>query len=149
MGVNGQSRYQSVGYANHVSPRLGFAWQVQPTTVIRGGGGMFYSNLWGQGSSPPGYGISGFTAATSMVPSINGVTPTNTLSDPYPTGLNAATGSSLGAATLLGQSVSFYPRDQKTPYTIQWNIGLQQLFPHAVSLEVSYVGTTRCMSRST
>jgi hypothetical protein len=141
VGVDGNSRYQSNVYADHVSPRLGFAWQAHPNTVVRGGGGLFYSNLWGLGSSPPGYGISGFTAATSMVTSINGVTPVNTLNNPYPTGLNPVSGSSLGAATLLGQSVTFYDRAQKTPYTIQWNFGIQQLFPHSVFLDLSYVGT--------
>ncbi len=139
--VNGVSRNQSNPYYDHVSPRLGFSWQARPDTVVRGGGGLFYSNLWGLGSSPPSYGISGWTSATSMVTSQNGVTPTNTLSNPYPTGLNVASGSSLGSATLLGQSVSFYNRAQKTPYTVQWNFGIQQLFPHSVFLDLTYAGT--------
>ena len=140
-GVNGQSRYQSNPYWDHVSPRVGFAWQANPNTVVRGGGGLFYSDLWGIGSSPTSFGISGFTTATSMVTSVNGVTPTNTLTNPYPTGLNQASGSSLGAATLLGQAVTFYDRAQKTPSTIQWNFGIQQLFPHSVAMEITYVGT--------
>jgi hypothetical protein len=140
-GAGGNSRYQSNPYYDHISPRLGFAWQANPNTVIRGGGGLFYSDLWGIGSSPTSFGISGFTTATSMVTSINGVTPTNTLSNPYPTGLNVASGSSLGAATLLGQAVTFYNRAQKTPSTIQWNFGIQQLFPHSVALDLAYVGT--------
>jgi hypothetical protein len=103
--------------------------------------GLFYGNLWGSGAAPSGYGISGFSAATNMVTSINGVTPTNTLSNPYPTGPNPVTGSSLGAATLLGQSVSFYGRAQKTPYNIHWNFGVQQLFPHSAVLALTNVGT--------
>ena len=141
VGVNGNSRYQSNVNANHVSPRVGFAWQLNPATVVRAGGGLFYSNNWGGGLSPPAYGISGFTAATSMVSTLNGVTPFGSLSNPYPTGLNPASGSSLGAATLLGQSVTFTDRNLKTPYTIQWNADVQQLFPHSWVLDIAYVGT--------
>lgn len=141
-GVNGQSRYDSTAYADHFEPRLGFAWHALPKTVVHGGGGLFYDTLWGpEGEQPSNYGISGFTAATSMVTSLDGVTPYNTMSNPYPTGLNAASGSSLGAATLLGQSISAAERDLKTPYAAQWNFGLEQQLAARWSLDVTYVGT--------
>ena len=142
VGVDGNSRYQSTAYPAQFSPRLGFAWQAQPTTAVRGGGGIFYSTVWGAGGvAPTSYGISGFTTATDMVTTIDGVTPFDQVTNPYPSGLNQASGSSLGAATLLGQGVSFTERNLKTPYTIQWNMDVQQLLPHAWILDIGYVGT--------
>jgi Carboxypeptidase regulatory-like domain/TonB-dependent Receptor Plug Domain len=141
VGVGGNSRYDGNVDANNLAPRLGFAWHVTPKTVIRAGGGIFYGTSWGFGSQPSQFGISGFTAATTLVSSIDGVTPTASLSNPYPSGLNAATGSRLGAATLLGQDISFYDRGNVTPYTGQWNFDLQRQLPLSLLLEVAYVGT--------
>ena len=141
-GVAGESRYDSKAYADHFEPRVGFAWHAFPKTVVHGGGGLFYDTLWGaEGEQPSNYGISGFTAATSMVTSLNGVTPYNTVDNPYPTGLNVASGSSLGPATFLGQSVSAAERNLKAPYAEQWNLGVQQLLTTNLSLDVVYVGT--------
>jgi hypothetical protein len=143
-GARGQNRYDSTAYASHVEPRFGFAYHVMPTTVVHGGGGMFYSTLWGpSGEQPSNYGISGFIAQTSMVTTVNGngVTPLNTLSNPYPTGLNAVTGSSLGPATLLGQSVTAALRTLKAPYAVQYNVGIQQQLANNLTLDLSYVGS--------
>jgi hypothetical protein len=76
------------------------------------------------------------------VTSLNGgVTPFNTIGNPYPAGLNPVMGSTLGPATLLGQSVSFYDRGNVTPYTVQWNLDVQRELPQGVLLDVAYVGT--------
>lgn len=142
VGVNGQSRYDTTAYADHLEPRFGFAWHILTNTVVHGGGGLFWDTLWGCcGEQSSNYGISGFTAATPMVTTLNGVTPYDTISNPYPTGLNAATGSSLGTATLLGQSISAPERDLKTPYTEQWNFGIQQQLAQNLSIDLTYVGT--------
>ncbi len=143
VGVNGNSRYDSNTQPNHYSPRLGFAWHARPKTVVSGGGGVFYDTLWGAGASQPSnYGISGFTATTSMVTTLDGVTPYDTLSDPYPSGLVPVSGSSLGSATLLGQTISATERSMlKTPYAVQWNLGIQQQLAANWILDVRYVGT--------
>src|SRR5690606_890289 len=46
-----------------------------------------------------------------------------------------------GAATLLGQNVSFFNRDNITPYSAQWNFNIQTQLPGRVLLETGYVGT--------
>jgi hypothetical protein len=140
-GVNGLSRYQGNSDFNNFGPRAGFSWHPLSKTVFRGGAGMFYGNSWGIGGAPTAFGVSGFSAATSVVSSLDGVTPVTTLSNPYPTGLNQATGSSAGGATLLGQSVTFYDRNNVTPYTIQYNFDVQRELPYALLLDVGYVGT--------
>ncbi len=142
VGVDGNSRYDSSIQPNHYSPRLGFAWHARPKTVVSGGGGMFYDTVWGVGEAPAGYGISGFTATTSMVTTLDGVTPYHTLSNPYPSGLVPVSGSSLGSATLLGQAISATERNMlKTPYAVQWNLGIQQQLAANWILDVKYVGT--------
>ncbi len=141
VGVDGASRYQSNPDINNAAPRVGFAWHADPKTVVRGGAGLFYGTNWGIGGAPSQFGISGFGTSTSIVTSLDGVTPIASLSNPYPNGLNRPTGSSLGAATLLGQGVSFYDRNNVTPYTIQWNFDIQRELPHSVLLDVGYVDT--------
>ncbi|MBS1855699.1 MAG: TonB-dependent receptor [Acidobacteria bacterium] len=141
VGVNGASRYDSQVDANNFAPRVGFAWHLMPKTVIRAGAGVFYGTNWGIGGAPDGFGISGFSAATGIVTSLDGVNPVVSFSNPYPNGLNAATGSSLGAATLLGQGITFYDRGNVTPFTYQWNFDIQRELPRSVLLDVAYVGT--------
>lgn len=141
VGVNGNSRYQQNPDRNNFAPRLGFAWRMSPRMVIRSGAGVFYGATTGLGGAATGYGVSGFQASTSMVGSLDGVTPFNTLSDPYPNGLNTPTGSSLGGATLLGQSINSFDRGNETPYSLQWNFDVQRELPRSVLLDVGYVGT--------
>jgi hypothetical protein len=126
---------------NNFSPRLGIAWTITPKTVIRTGGGLFYSGLTGVGTGSAGFGISGFQTNTTMVTSLDGVTPFNTLRDPYPNGLNRPTGSSLGAATLLGQPVMFFNRGNRMPYSAQWNFNIQRELPGNMVFEIGYMGT--------
>ena len=141
VGVNGVSRYQGNVDANNFSPRVGFAWHVTPKTVIRAGGGIFYGTNWGFGAQPSQFGISGFGSTTTIVSSLNGVSPIVSFNNPYPNQLNPSTGSSLGAATLLGQDITYYDRSNLTPYTGQWNFDIQRELPAGMLLDVAYVGT--------
>ena len=85
----------------------GLAWQYQwnKDTVIRAAYGIFFappSTAAGQS-----LGVIGFAATTSMVTSLNGgITPYNTLDNPYPQGYQPITGSSLGLNTALGSSIT-------------------------------------------
>jgi hypothetical protein len=141
VGVQGVSRYQGNIDPNNVAPRIGFAWHVTPKTVIRSAGGIFYGTIWGFGAQPSQFGVSGFSTVTNIVSSLNGVTPIVSLNNPYPTGINQATGSSLGPATLLGQDISFFDRGNLTPYTAQWNFDIQRELPAGILFDVAYVGT--------
>jgi len=140
VGVNGNSREQWNPDRNNFSPRLGFAWNVAPKTVIRGGGGIFYAAMTGVGGASGAFGVSGFEASTTLVTSLNGVTPLNFLDNPYPTGINQPTGSSLGAATLLGQNVRFVDRNLRQSYSTQWNLNVQRELPGGLLAELGYAG---------
>ena len=142
-GVGDNPRTNTKFDANNFAPRFGFAYQVAPKTVLRGGGGLFYSSITGIGSGPGSFGISGFQTTTSMLTSVGnaGLIPLNPLSNPYPSGLLRATGSSQGAATLLGQAISFTDRGNVTPYSVQWNFNVQRELPGAILTEAGYLGS--------
>jgi hypothetical protein len=70
----------------------------------------------------------------------NNLTPTATLSNPFPTGLLAPVGSTQGLSTFLGQTVSFLNPNMKDPYSIRWNLGVQHEFGKDLLLEAVYMG---------
>jgi len=140
VGVGGQSRFQSNPDRNNLAPRMGFAWQAARKTVIRGGAGMFFGAMLGVGGAGANFGVSGFAATSTMVTSQDGVTPFRYLSNPYPDGLVSATGSKLGAATLLGQAVGITDRGNYVPYSAQWNFDIQRELPGGILFDVGYAG---------
>src|SRR5262249_34835708 len=102
---------------------------------------VFFSSITGIGSGFNSFGVSGFTAQTTMVNSLDGLRPFNTLSNPFPQGLVKASGSSQGPATLLGQAINFTDRGNVTPYAVQWNFNVQHELPGAVLIEAGYIGS--------
>ncbi len=55
-----------------------------------------------------------------------GVTPYNTLDDPYPQGIINPPGKQAGLNTLIGQNAAANQRNFRTGYMQQWNFGIQQ-----------------------
>lgn len=141
VGVNGVSRYQTNPDRNNFSPRAGFAFRLTDKTVIRGGAGMFIGTITGVGGGAGSFGVSGFTTSTQVVTSLDGVTPKDYLRNPFPNGLLQATGSSQGAATLLGQAIQFTDRGNYSPYSVQWNFNLQRELPYSVLFDLGYAGS--------
>ncbi len=137
--TDGLPRTQTDGDFNNFAPRFGFSYQLTPRTVIRGGSGVSYAPF--QSGTGAG-GLSGFSAQTAFVASLDGITPINFIDNPHPNGVVFPTGSSLGAATLLGQSISFVNRDEVTPYAIQSNFNIQHQLPGQVLFDVAYVANS-------
>ena len=75
-----------------------------------------------------------------MVATQNGVTPYNLLGNPFPSGLNVISGSSQGAATNLGQSLSVWANNPRVTYNVQWNFDIQQQLPGSLLIDVAYAG---------
>ena len=156
--INGQpllGAFDLVNTANHpeaglnpehyglVAPRIGIAYRLNDKTVIRTGGGIFYipaTLQFPQGpySNPLDYFVN------NMITSINSqVTPLNTLSNPYPTGLTAAPGRNPNfQQLLLGGALSGHGdlQYEKYGYTYQWNFTVQRQFAGDLSLEAGYAG---------
>jgi hypothetical protein len=118
------------------APRIGFAYQLMPKLVMRGGYGIFYPPSYrGTGPAP------GFSSDTPYIASNDaGLTPAGTLSNAFSAGLVPVSGSSLGGLTNVGQSVSAVSRDRKTYYTQQWTYGIQFAPTSNDVLDLTYVG---------
>jgi TonB-dependent receptor-like protein len=117
---------------NNFAPRLGIAYRLGQTpdheTVLRGGAGVFYDT--GNTQASQGYfygiGVTGTTYLTSGFPltqaQLQAIPAPNT-NPPY-----------------SSQIVGFDPH-LKLPYTVQWNVALEQRLGAKQAVTVSYVGS--------
>jgi hypothetical protein len=124
------------------SPRVGFAYNPTSQWVVRGGFGMSYlppvvAFSLGPYNNPPNM------ATTTMTASLDGgVTPYDTLSNPYPNGIAKPTGRSQAYIdSLIGQGIQSPLPAQPLSYTMQWNMGLQKQIGNTMVLNVGYVGS--------
>jgi hypothetical protein len=123
--------------ANLWQPRAGFAFQISPKTVLRGGWGMYMIPFGVDGVFQPGY-----SQTTSIVPTLNsGLTFTSSLANPFPNGVTEPTGSAGGLSTFLGQTISITPLDRHTGRVQRWQAGMQRELPGRWVVEISYAGT--------
>lgn len=117
---------------NNFAPRLGIAYQVTPTTVIRAGAGMFYADS-------PFVGASGRLVAnppffkTFSFPT-DQINPILHLSTGFP---NNVLGATVDASSA---TLSAWAPDMKQAYVNHWSFGIQQQFKNNV-FEANYVGT--------
>jgi hypothetical protein len=140
-GTNGLSNTLFNIEKRDFTPRLGFAFAANPTTVVRGGFGIFYGPITGGGFNGAAVPTTGFSATTTWVGTLDGITPVNLLSNPFPQGFVFPTGSSQGLATSIGQSVTGFSRNRPTPYAEQFNLDVQQEFAHNLVLDIAYAGS--------
>jgi hypothetical protein len=121
-----------------IAPRIGLAYQVRPGTVIRTGGGIFYTMATYGANN---YGTAPFRASTPWVPTVDGVTPTDLLRNPFPNGVLQPPGASGGLNSALGLGVgSPVPNTMTTPYNSQWNFSIAQDLGATTVLELAYAG---------
>lgn len=137
-GVNGNSRRVEIADKNNWDPRIGLAWRLDNKSVLRAGFGMFHNPLL---STDRDTTIGFSRATTSIVAQPDGVTPLFNLSNPFPSGILAPTGNSLGMSTALGLSISGPQHNRKTPYQQQWSFDIQRQLPLGVVIDVGYTGT--------
>ncbi|HWQ52120.1 MAG TPA: TonB-dependent receptor [Bryobacteraceae bacterium] len=145
-GENGSPRALTNIDRNNVSPRVGFAYSLTPKTVIRGGYGHFYGPTTPEGASGqvggalslPSYG---FSSTTSWITTVNGVTPVDVLSNPFPNGITPPVGSSQALLTNIGQAVSVFNVSRQQLWTQQFQFGIQRQLPGQILVETAYSGT--------
>ena len=137
-GVDGQPEGLYETPKDNIMPRAGFAYEINPQTVLSGGYGMFYGFL---GQRRGDVIQSGFSATTSLVPTLdNGLTFIETLSNPFQNGIAEPVGAELGIRTFLGQSISFFDSDPVSPRNQRWQIGVQRSAGKHWVAEANYVG---------
>ena len=122
----------------HFAPRIGFAYQLMPKMVMRGGYGIFFPNQFL--NSP---NIIGYNSTTPYVASLNGgISPCTgcTLSNAFPSGAVPIVGNSQDGLTNVGFSTSAVNPARKTYYDQQWMYGVQYAPTSSDVIDITYVG---------
>jgi hypothetical protein len=115
------------------APRVGFAYKLKPTVILRGGYGIFYEFPQPVGDAQFLVGNLPF-AFTVSVPT-DGIQPAFLLQD----GLPAST---LTLEGVTGATPSSYERNPSTGYTQQWNFNIQHEFAPDWMYQVGYYAAT-------
>jgi len=136
-------------------PRMGFSFRIKPSTVIRGGYGLFFDTLnateWAgptdqtnftastgvNTNSVPAYGALGFGE--------NLVTTHPPVLDPFPT-LNgaqfvSAVGAAVGNLSYAGANPTIYPHDYVPARAQRIELSVQRQFGSSLMIEVGYLGS--------
>jgi hypothetical protein len=118
---------------NNVAPRLGFAYQLSPTTALRGGFGIFYGRdedigvLRRPTGNPPFF-------VNIPFPS-DQINPNVVLSRGFPLGI-------LDPANMVNPEVNAIPENFPFPYVQQWSLNIERELPGALLLQIGYVGSS-------
>jgi hypothetical protein len=138
-GANGNPRTEGNIDTNNFGPRFGFAYQLLPHTVVRGGYGLFYSPELDDSSDLGTFPT--FSPTTPYVATIDsGATPFTTLANPFPSGLQPVLGNSQGLASYAGNGITLLNSKRVSPYNQQWQISVERQLPSQIVAEASYVG---------
>ena len=130
------------------APRVGLAYALNPTTVVRTGYGIFYdmANMPGWDS---GIGQDGFNTTATFSSTIGGLAPAFLLSDGLPQ--NFQRPPFLDPSFDNGQGGPIYrPFDaNRLPYSQQWNLTVEHQFKNNFMISAGYVANkgTRLLSR--
>jgi hypothetical protein len=137
---NGNDRLAN-GQKTNFAPRVGFAYQAQPSTVVRAGFGIFYGGLMAEGNTNLGANFpfsnqANFYAPTCVMnscPSVatQGITLENGLEPQVAAGFQN-----------FVSYPSFHATDAniKTPYTMNYSLAVQQQLSSTLASTLSYVG---------
>lgn len=141
-GVGGNPRRPYDFDYSNLQPRIGVAYRVLTRTVIRSGFGIFHRTAT-QDNITTGYSqttpfIGSLTAG--LTPS-SGLTGAYSLENPWPNGVVAPSGSSLGLLTNIGRDANFDGRQRVIPRTFQWSFGFEHELPGGFVIEGSYIGS--------
>jgi len=114
------------------APRLGFAWQANPKTVVRAAGGIFYARDENvpvadrPTNNPPYYILSSYTS--------DQIDPSILLSTGFPA-------NAINPASVKTPSVNSYLKHSPTPYVQQWTLNAQHDFGLGFVGQLTYVGS--------
>jgi hypothetical protein len=122
------------------APRIGLAYRVTDKTVIRTGYGIFYLPVdiaWN--NAPHNLFINTFTQP--WLATVNGITPYNVLSNPFPTGIIKPPGRNQTWINQQGVGVSASVPSNPMAYVQQWNFDIQRELPDGTLIDVAYAGS--------
>ena len=125
-------------YRKDLGPRLGFAYQIDPSTVVRGGAGVYFGMSPATNFQYPG---AAFLKTANMFFTNNDfATQAATLENPFPNGFTGPQGRQYGQFANWGYQD---PNDLGTTAArdadiYQWNLGIQRLLPSQIVVGVDY-----------
>jgi hypothetical protein len=143
LDLKGAVQYAGVGGApdsvgnyntNKWGPRGGIAWQLNSKTVVRGGYGLFWAPQIYLGGPLATLGYANNTQYT-------GKSNTDVLTNPFPTGLLAPVGNTLGAAAGIGSNFTLVDPRTKSPRVHQYSVDVQRQVGFGIAVEIAYVGS--------
>ena len=134
VGVNGNPKSARETHYDNLGPRIGFAYAVDPKTVVRSGFGIVF------------FDQSGITTPFTVpqFPFIQNVRQATQDSINAPFALSSGPTVAPIAITPnagLGQSVYTADREAGSGYVQQWNLAVQREITNSLSFEVAYVGS--------
>ncbi|MBS1841691.1 MAG: TonB-dependent receptor [Acidobacteria bacterium] len=123
---------------NNWAPRVGFAYALNPNTVIRGGAGVYYGLNVATNFQFPGTAFG--NSSPIRFTKDNFQTQFATLENPFPDGLAQPQGRANGALALWGlpNNNSLDTGEARNAEIYQWNLGVQRLFPAQIVIGVDY-----------
>lgn len=164
--ADGSHRSPVNNYYQHISPRLGLAYQIAPKTVIHASYGVMFTHGGGVGGSVTSLGTLGFSSTLTASPTgsllssipltgTNGVLPAiapacgRASGAQFGTGYTTLTGpatcGATGTASYSGTPSAMAYADPylggRAPEYINWAIGVQQQWTNAIATTITYVGS--------
>jgi hypothetical protein len=124
---------------NNFQPRLGAAYRIDPTTVIRGGIGLAFDNYAALVQNIRG--VSGNWPSVAQLAQTNINAPTAATPFPGYTTQTLPALTTLPSATPFNQFNWFVDPNTKDSYSLQYNIGAQRQLDKATVVSASYVGS--------
>jgi hypothetical protein len=125
-------------YRKDIGPRVGFSYQVNPNTVVRGGAGIYFGMSPATNFQYPGSAFR--KTANLFFTNDDFATQSATLENPFPGGFTGPQGTQYGQFANWGYQ---NPNDLGTTAArdaelYQWNLGIQRLLPSQIVLGVDY-----------
>jgi len=138
-GAAGQPRTLFNRQTTNLMPRIGAAYSLSDKTVLRGGYGLYFGAL---GIRRWDVIQTGFSQDTPLVASLDGgVTYRASIDNPFPDGVLQPARSSRGAATNLGQAITYFWENPKSARNQVFQFGIQRATPGGFVVEVVYIGS--------